>query len=338
MRYNIQAKRCRCCIMPETPGHVEMDETGVCSLCRAFRQTEAQQETFEQFSPEKKLAILQKKVDRYKNKGEYDCVVAVSGGKDSIMTLYIAVRTLGLKPLAVFIDNGFALEEMYQNVRNATDILGADLLIYKTADMLRLFPRLLRSGRRLYYCRICHALLDRAVLSICQKYGIGLSLGGYTKGQQYLRNSELFWIYDESDRNICELLDGDPDFGHLLPMYQNQQRYFTEHFGRIRQISPFKYVEWNEDEILALITRELKWQKPKRSWPDKSSNCAFNYVAQYLAEKQFGYAQHESELSVQVRSGELTRARAEEIIESPIEESDLVSALQKLGLTLNDIL
>ena len=324
--------------MPETPGHVELDETGVCSLCRAFRQTEAQQETFEQFSPEKKLAILQKKVDRYKNKGEYDCVVAVSGGKDSIMTLYIAVRTLGLKPLAVFIDNGFALEEMYQNVRNATDILGADLLIYKTADMLRLFPRLLRSGRRLYYCRICHALLDRAVLSICQKYGIGLSLGGYTKGQQYLRNSELFWIYDESDRNICELLDGDPDFGHLLPMYQNQQRYFTEHFGRIRQISPFKYVEWNEDEILALITRELKWQKPKRSWPDKSSNCAFNYVAQYLAEKQFGYAQHESELSVQVRSGELTRARAEEIIESPIEESDLVSALQKLGLTLNDIL
>ncbi|MBR3045586.1 MAG: phosphoadenosine phosphosulfate reductase family protein [Oscillospiraceae bacterium] len=338
MRYNIQAKRCKICIMPETPGHVELDENGVCNLCRAFRQTEMQQETFESFSPEKKLAILQKKVDRYKNKGEYDCAVAVSGGKDSIMTLYIAVKVLGLKPLAIFIDNGFALEEMYQNVRNATDILGADLIVYKTAAMLRMFPKLIKSGRRLYYCRICHALLDMAVLSICHKYNIGLALGGYTKGQQYLRNNELFWIYDESDRNICELLKDDPEFGHLLPLYQNQHAYFEEHFGRIQQISPFKYVEWNEDEILKLITEELKWQKPQRSWPDKSSNCAFNYVAQYLAEKQFGYAQHESELSVQVRSKELTRERAEQIIESPIEESDLVNALQKLGLTLDDIL
>lgn len=37
---------------------------------------------------------------------------------------------------------------------------------------------------------------------------------------------------------------------------------------------------WNENEILNIITEELKFKIPKNSWPDKSSNCMFNYVSQ----------------------------------------------------------
>ena len=338
MKYNIEAKRCKICIMPEVKGHIELDENGVCNICREHKKAEVEQATFDALTADKKLAMLQKKVDRYKNKGEYDCAVSVSGGKDSIMTLYIAVKQLGLKPLAIFIDNGFSLDEMYDNLKNATDVLGVDLIIYKTSNMLRMFPDLIKSGKKLYYCRICHAMLDMAILSICKKYDIQLVLGGYTKGQQYIRNSELYWIYKESDENIVELLKDKDEFKNLIPMYENQNAYFTDIYGRIQQISPFKYVDWNEDEILKIIKNELRWTMPKRSWPDKSSNCSFNYVAQYLAEKQFGYAQHESELSVLVRDNEITRERAMEIIETPIEEEDLVFALKKLGLKLEDIM
>ena len=338
MSYNIKVNRCKKCIMPESPGVIEFDDTGTCNLCNAFQSQEKDDNAFSNFSSEDKLAILQKKVDRYKNKGQYDCAIALSGGKDSIMTLYIAVKQLGLNPLAIFIDNGFALDEMYDNVKNATDVLGTDLIVYKTSAMIKLFPELLKTKKKFYYCRICHALLDMAILSIAKKYGIELVLGGYTKGQQYIKINELYWIYKESDDNIVEQLEKMPEFSYLLPLYRNQHSYFLKEFGKIQQLSPFKYVEWNEDEIMKIISKELKWKKPDRSWPDKSSNCSFNYVAQYLAEQQFGYAQHESELSCLVRENEITRERALEVIQTPIEHDDLVKALDKLGLTLDEII
>lgn len=338
MRYNIQVKRCRKCVMPESPGVIDFDENGICNLCREYEDVEKEACGFGDLSAKEKMDILKKKVSKFKNKGEYDCAVAVSGGKDSIMTLHIAVKQLGLKPLAIFIDNGFALDEMYDNVKNATDILGVDMIVYKTSSMIKMFPELLRSKKKLYYCRICHALLDMAVLSIAKKFNIELILGGYTKGQQYIKINELYWIYKESDKNVIEALKKMPEFEHLIPMYENQQAYFLKEYGRIRQISPFKYVEWDEDEIIKVITEGLKWKKPSRSWPDKSSNCSFNYVAQYLAEQQFGYAQHESELSCLVRENEMSRQRALEVIESPIEDEDLIKALDKLGLKMDDII
>lgn len=54
--------------------------------------------------------------------------------------------------------------------------------------------------------------------------------------------------------------------------------------------------------------------------------------------KQFGYAQHETELSDLVREGELSRQRALEIIRTPIEEENLKRPLLKLGLCIDDIL
>ena len=140
-----------------------------------------------------------------------------------------------------------------------------------------------------------------------------------------------------SDKNTIDIISDDEDFCHYADMYKNQHKYFLKEYGAIQQLSPFKYIEWNEDEIIELISKELLWKRPQRSWPDKSANCSFNYVAQYLAEQQFGYAQHESELSVLIRNKELSRSRAIEIIETPIEDSDLTKALDKLGLTIDDI-
>lgn len=339
MNYNYVKKRCCSCVLPEVNNHIELNCEGVCNICTKFKKVQETGSNLDNLSDEERLNLLKKKVARYtQGCGKYDCAVSVSGGKDSIMTLYIAKEVLGLNPLAIFIDNGFALEEMYQNVRNATDILKVDLMIYKTADVLKIFQKCLESKTSIYFCRVCHALIDKAVRDICLKNDVKLVLGGYTKGQQYIKNFELFWIYDQSDNNIVQLLEGDEEFSELAEMYRNQTKYFRDHYGNIVQLSPFKYISWNEDEILDLIVNKLGFQLPKRSWPDKSSNCSFNYVAQYLALKQFGYAQHETELSDMVRMGELTRERALQIIETPIEDTDMEVPLKKMGLTLNDIL
>ena len=328
-------EHCSCCIMPEAPDHVVFDDEGVCDICRRRDALARQHGSFGKTDGEQKLNLLKKKVNRFRNDGPYDCVCSVSGGKDSLMTLYIAKKILGLRPLAVRIDSGFSLPEMPENLANATDALGIDSVIFKVSDIQDLFKLFLKSKRRIYYCRLCHALLDWKIHEIAQRFDVKLILGGYTKGQQYIRNSELFWIYDVSDKNAIDLLSEYPQYRELTELVANQTAFFHKRYPEIAQISPFKYVKWDEREIVELLTKELGFKRSSRSWPTNSSNCLFNHVSQYLAEKDFGYAQHEVELSELVRDGEMTRQRALDICESPISGEAIEESLEKLGLSMD---
>ncbi len=178
-------KKCSHCIMPEVEGHIQLDASGLCNLCAkqagaAFRQPA---------QPGGGLTGLIARVEtlRGASTGPYNALVALSGGKDSTMALHIAVKKLGLKPLAVFIDNGFCVEAMYRNVKNATDSLGVDLLVFKPRLIKNLFRHLLKSGSRVYFCRICNALIDYYIRAIALQHGIKLLISGHTKGQEFLK-------------------------------------------------------------------------------------------------------------------------------------------------------
>ncbi len=332
-------RRCRKCIIPEVKGHIELDEEGVCRFCRdehGEKKTDSSK-TFEEIPAEKKRDIFRKKLERYRGSGDYDCIVAVSGGKDSIMTLYIASQ-MGLRPLALFIDNGFALPEMYSNIRNAVQILGIDSLTYRVSEMSALFETMLKSKKHIYYCRVCHILLEKIIKDMCLRYDIRLVLGGYTKGQSYLKDDALSWIFEESDRNTLEIIRSDDRFNKYLELFENPIGYSAKHYRGIVQISPFKYIKYDEQKIIKEIEEKLKFKLPEKSWPAHSTNCAFNYVSQYLAVKQFGYSQHETEFSHLIRSKEMQRDDAIKLISTPITEDDLKGVLENMGIDLKEII
>jgi len=88
-------KYCRRCVMPETKPDLFIDEEGVCSACRSFERRELVD--WDQRKQEL-LAIL----DRYRSKGShnYDCIIPVSGGKDSHYQT-LRMLELGVNPLCV---------------------------------------------------------------------------------------------------------------------------------------------------------------------------------------------------------------------------------------------
>lgn len=63
----------------------------------------------------------------------YDCVVPVSGGKDSTFTLYYLVRELGLRPLAVHHANPMTCAIADDNLQRCCEQLGVELRIHRTA-------------------------------------------------------------------------------------------------------------------------------------------------------------------------------------------------------------
>ena len=57
-----------------------------------------------------------------KGQGDYDCLVPLSGGKDSSYALHYVVRELGLKPLAASFDHGFVADMLFTLLVPASSI------------------------------------------------------------------------------------------------------------------------------------------------------------------------------------------------------------------------
>lgn len=86
---------CRRCVMPDTKPDLFIDAEGVCSACRNFEQRR-------EVDWDARRAELLRVLARYRSRDglNYDCIVPVSGGKDSHFQV-LRMLELGLNPLCV---------------------------------------------------------------------------------------------------------------------------------------------------------------------------------------------------------------------------------------------
>ena len=94
--------------MPDTALGVTFNEEGLCPLCA----------NFEKHTPKGEQA-LREEIESYvkaTESNQYNCVVGVSGGRDSSYALYFAKEILGLKPIGVHNDTGFDTEVADKNI------------------------------------------------------------------------------------------------------------------------------------------------------------------------------------------------------------------------------
>jgi 3'-phosphoadenosine 5'-phosphosulfate sulfotransferase (PAPS reductase)/FAD synthetase len=115
-------KRCKKCIMPETYPNIYFDNNGVCNFCLDYK-------------PETEILGRDKLVNLIKSfkKGQHDCVVPLSGGKENTYILYYTVKELKLNPIAVNYNSGFQNPLAIENMINSWEILNVPLVI-KTVD------------------------------------------------------------------------------------------------------------------------------------------------------------------------------------------------------------
>src|SRR3989344_5512870 len=93
---NTTFRYCSNCVMPNTKPDLFFDEAGVCDACNSavLKNTidwDARKKEFEEVIAEYKG----------KNPANYDCIIPVSGGKDSHYQVYMIKNVYGLNPLLV---------------------------------------------------------------------------------------------------------------------------------------------------------------------------------------------------------------------------------------------
>ena len=116
---------CSKCITNNTVKSIKLDNNEICQFCHIQNGMEKEFPLNEE--SEKKLFIIADKIKKESEKLAFDCVVGVSGGRDSSYLLYYVKKILGLRPLAVHYDNGFDSDASVSNIFNVCKTLNVEL-------------------------------------------------------------------------------------------------------------------------------------------------------------------------------------------------------------------
>ncbi len=298
---------CERCVMDTSALGIDFDDQGWCNFCREF---ESELERVKARTSYPSLS-LQEFVDELKMRGEgkpYDCIVGVSGGVDSSYVLLKAV-SLGLRPLAVHMDNGWNSELAQNNIAQLITGLNVDLYthVIDWEEYRRLMQGFLDSD-----VIDVELLYDNAMLAVnfqlARRFGVRHILGGTNRATEGMR-IPANWNWFKYDKRNIRALGRKAGVRRLktFPAYG-----FKEHlkYRVISQIqwTPFlDYIDYRKQQALD----ELQSAYGFKQYPYKHYESVFTRFYQgHLLPVKFGIDKRRLHWSTLIVSGQATRAVA----------------------------
>ena len=329
---------CKRCVMDTTAKNINFDSMGVCNFCNDFFKLD----TFFTFSSLKKKELLEDLIRKIKKpKLKYDCIIGLSGGVDSSYTLVKAVE-LGLKPLAVHMDNGWNSELANNNIFNLVKKLNVDLYThvidwdeYKNL-MLAFFKSDVIDVELLY---------DNAMLGVnftqALKHKTKFILSGTNTSTEGMRIPKNWSWFKNDAKNIKYL--GKKFMNQKLktfPSYGTFDYIYCEFLNKIKWVTFLDYFDYKKDDALKLL--ESKYDFKPYGYKHYESIFTRFYQA-YILPKKFGVDKRKLHLSNLIITNQLDRDNALNILkQSPypsedLEKADLAYFLKKMDWTNQDL-
>ena len=170
-------KYCTRCCMPESNEGIKFDEMGICQAC----QSAEQKIHIDWTARETQLRTL---LEKYKSmNNDYDCLVPISGGKDSTFQLHVITQVYNMRALAVTFSHNWYSETGKKNLENAIEKFNVDHIMF--TPNRRLINKVARQS--LFKigddCWHCHAGVGAFPLQIAVKYRIHLLIWGESIAQ-----------------------------------------------------------------------------------------------------------------------------------------------------------
>lgn len=134
-------KYCKKCVYPIATVNLQINEDGVCSSCKTFEAFLKIPDDIWKKRKDKLIQIL----DKYLSKkiSNYDCLIPVSGGKDSYFQTHIICKELNLKPLLMTYHGNNFLSEGDYNRDQMRHHFNADHIVWgPSIDVLKKLNRI----------------------------------------------------------------------------------------------------------------------------------------------------------------------------------------------------
>lgn len=173
-------KYCKRCLQPDTRPNTVFSADGICPACNYF-------EALQHVDWQERFEMLQDLLASHpRKKGQYhDCIIGVSGGKDSTRQALFLRDKLGINPLLVCLS--YPPEQVTERgVNNLSNLIELGFDVVVSAPAPQTWKALKREGFRKFTnsFRSTEMALFSSVPQIAIKYGINLIFWGENPGLQ----------------------------------------------------------------------------------------------------------------------------------------------------------
>ena len=304
-------KRCSRCVLPETYPEITFDEQGVCNHCLSFHPSVYKGET-----------ALRKVLKENPSQSNWDCLVPLSGGRDSTYTLYQLVHKYGLRVLAYNYDNGFVEDIARDNIKSIAAQLEVEVVYRKSKEDLQckniryLTKMNIRKSPghvQAFLCSGCRNGIWGGAHLVAKEKNIPLIIFGESSMESGGFKSILSPKFTPTTtEKLFFMLRMPLNFYCRKTTYNKLLNEFPMPSGRdkaAKQINFFDYEEWNEEKIMSVIQQKLNWQhkNSKSSW---RFDCQIHALVNCMVYQLLGMTEKDELYSKLVREGQITREQA----------------------------
>lgn len=320
--------RCTKCLLPHSFPGLSFDENGVCSKCNSHQPFKLKQ-----------YDELMRELEKYRSKnGEPDCLVGLSGGRDSCYGLHVIKNELGLNPIAYTYDWGLVTDLARRNISRMCGKLGVEHILV-SADIpkkrrnvrkninawlknpdVAMMPLFMAGDKQFYY--YAHQLRKQTGIDLFMfAAGNSLERTDFKIGFSGLKgNSGEGILTDISALNKFKLA---MNYGMKFlsnPRYLNSSIFDTLHAFYSSYLLKddyfylYYYHQWDEQTVNSTLFDVYDWEAcddTPTTWRIGDGTAAFyNYVYYVVC----GFTEHDTFRSNQIREGVMSREQAMDLV------------------------
>lgn len=347
-------RRCTRCILPSTYPFIRFDAQGVCNYCRDHRPPDLA-------GPD----ALEAELARHRrDDGRPDCIVALSGGRDSSYGLHLLKREYGMNPVAYSYDWGMVTDIARRNasrmcaqlevehILRAADIpskrryMRKNILAWLRRPHLGMIP-LFMAGDKYFYGigRQLRKELDIPLVIFCAGNPLERTdfKGGFAGVRESQHGQRLFAFSMANKLQIGAFYASQ----YLLnPAYVNESlpdtigSFYTTFIGKDDFLYLFQYLPWEEPVIEDTLIGEYGWETAPHTdntWRIGDGYTTFiNHIYYTVA----GFSEFDTFRSQEVRAGIRDRESALALAErdNQADLGVLAEFAAQVGLNLEEVL
>lgn len=353
-RENLQ--KCTKCILPSTYPFISFDENGISNFYKNY--------TKQVYLGENKFLEL---IDKYRSKNnEPDCIVGLSGGRDSSYGIHLLKTKYKMNPIAFTYDWGLTTDLSRVNQAKICGKLGIEHII-RSANIKKK-REYVRKNIMAWLAKPHLGMLpvvqagDKAFMSLPSKIsketGVELKVQftgyqleqrefflGFAGLNQNLRNNQrmssynfmnklkMFYFYASQSLLNPRYLNG--------ALLDNFDGFVKSFITKENNLHFYNYIKWEEDKITDVLEKEYNWSKDliygKNQWRMGDGQTAFNNFVYYTVA---GFSEFDNFRSNQVCEGLLSRDEALILAkkDNEFKYDTLKNFSEIVGFNLDDVL